>query len=609
MTLSGNPEIPNADSGKRRRAFLSAAILVVYSFVLSFSIANEWFGIDDARELSFVRDSPHFWRLLGLDAFHYFRPVKNVLWWLFVQLEGWGVRWCHAFAIVIGVLSFFPVWTLFRRIFGSESKALAAAGVWILSPTLVSSVAWLSGLNIQVMAAFAALAISNHDAAWDGGSFRPWRTVLSGCFLFLALVSYECAVAVLPILFLFDAMLRPGRTKTARAWTAYAFDVLVVVLYLALRSAIASRTDIEGSWADATRLQLAASSPYFTLQHFASWFWPFGRFVVLGDYKWGDVSIGTLAACAFLGVAVVGASFVFRKRQPVLCFCVLFALAGFAPVSNFLGFGNGPYGDYYLTLSSIGIAAGVVEAFFLLLKTSGSWRVPAIAVAAIVAATRVAAAFESAHWAWLWADTERACMAGIRNFPRYVSNKYAVIRVVCNEGRYDEALQLGREIENRVGPDSPVMGNVYLVRAIYALNVRKSAKDALSFLDRCADCHVSNISDELLDFFRGCAFEDLLNREDTATECYERALSGSWDAELVPCADRLARIKAMHGKTDEAVSLWERALELAPENASVLWNLSVAYRETGRNEQSEKLRKRFQELTKKDSSMPAGMGL
>ena len=252
--------IDDARSNKLRK-FLCFLVPLVYVAAMLPSVAGKLFPVDDPSEMDFVRGVPPLRLLTGQDAFGYFRPVKNLLWLLFSGLAPLGVEWFHVVAIAFGVLSFFPVLSLCRRISGSGWKALAAASVWLFSPTLVSSAAWLSCLNIQVMVAFAALSLVFHDKAWDGGSFHPSRVVLAGGFLFLALVSYECAIAVVPVLLLFDFILRPGRLAESRARTAHATYWTLAAVYLVLRTAASSRTGTQGLWAQADRWQLVISSP------------------------------------------------------------------------------------------------------------------------------------------------------------------------------------------------------------------------------------------------------------------------------------------------------------------------------------------------------------
>ncbi len=583
------------------RTVLRIAVLFVYAIVLACSISSELFDLDDIREIDFVRETSSFRQLLWADGFHYFRPGKNLLWFVFSRVEPLGVMWCHIIAIAIGVISFFPVMALCRRVFADEWKALASAAMWLLAPTLVSSVVWLSCVNIQVMVAMASLAIVFHDKIWDNGVFRIHWGAWACIFLFCALGFYECAVAVLPILFLFDILLRPGRANTRKQWCVYACYISVYAAYAVLRSFSGARTSALDSWADGTRCQLAATSSCFFVQHIATWFWPFGRFTVLGYYKWGDYSIQVLLLCAFLVVSILGFAWTVRKTRPILCFAVLFAFVGFAPTSNCLGFGNGPYGDYYLTLASIGIAIGCTEAIWTLANTTGFWRKPALALIAVFVLLRTASIFEAARWAGLWSDFDKACETSIRNFPRSVSNKLAIIYKTCNAGRYEDALRLGREIESQVGPESRKMGNVYLVRAIHAINVLRNGEMAERMLDRCADCRAPDILPGLIDYYRGCISEDIREDEDAAKAFYERALADAWGIGLVPCADRLARLEAIRGNLNRAIDLWERARIVDPRDTSVLWNLSVAYRDAGKETESIRLQKLFLERESMES--------
>ena len=578
---------------------LPLLVPLLYVAVMSFSINANWFVVDDKQEIAFVRGCESVWTLFRHDVFGLFRPVKNLLFLLFSHLSEHGVKWNRLIAIAIGVLSFFPVRALCRRILGSEGKGLAAGAVWLLSPTLVSSAAWLSCVNIQVMVSFATLAMVCHDSAWDSGTFRPKRIALAGLFQFLALVSYECALAVVPLLLLFDWILRPGRLVTKRVRIAHATYWAIALVYLGLRTLASAKYIADGIWAEAARWQLAVSSPWFTAQHFASWFWPFGRFIVLGGYHWGDVSVRTLAGCAALGVLALVAAVFLRKRLPALSFCLFFALLGFAPVSNCLGTGNGPYGDYYLTLASVGLAAGCVEIAFLLARARGSWRVPALSVVVLFALMRISAIAEAAHWARLWSDGVSAYEESSRNFPRVASNKLLVIEEYSNQGRYEEALELGRQIEDILPPGSSRMDVVHRVRALYALNVEKDAKKSFALLDRCLELAPTPVATNLVHFYRGCVFDDLADDAEAAEKEYETALSDGVNYKLVPCADRLARLKAIRGEREEAIKLWETAEKGDPDSVSVLWNLSVAYREAGENEKAEKARNRVWELTGK----------
>lgn len=586
------------------RRWLLVFVPILYAAIFVFTLSDQWFLCDDGPEIGFVQGSEKVSDLLGADTFGYFRPIKNVLFFVFSRISpAVGVKGCRLVAIAVGILSFFLTLPLFRRIFDDEWKALAAASVWLLAPTLVSTVAWLSCLNIQIMAFCVALTVVLHDSAWDEGTFHPARIALAAALLFIALVSYECAIAAAPILLAFDWILRPERLRTREARWAHAAYWAVVSLYLAIRAGSTAKFIATGSWVEAERWQLSLSSPWIATQHFITWFWPFGRFTVLGSYQWGDVTAWTLAACAVLGGCVLLLAVLSRKRWPVLSFCILFALFGFAPVSNVLGSGNGPYGDYYLTLSSIGLAAGCVELAFRLAGTKGFLRWPAVVAVVLFGMSRIAAIAESVRWAQLWNEGMAAFEASCRNFPSFLPNRLAILEKKNNDGYYEEALALAQELEKDIRPGSRNMQVIHIVRALYALNVEKDAGKALDFLDRfgelASDTSKPRFSARFFHYYRGCVFEDLENDEAKARDEYEMALQGKWGFDLVPCADRLARLKAIRGERDAAIALWENALKFDPDNAAVVWNLSTAYRNAGEIEKSDALRKRLELLSSK----------
>lgn len=585
-----------AERLEKLRKVILLLVPLVYAAVLSFSFSGEWFPADDRQELVFVRGLPSFGALFGADVFGLFRPVKNLLFRLFVAMSPLGVDACRLVGIAIGIASFFSVLALCRRILGNEWKAILATSVWLLSPTLVSSAAWLSCVNIQLMVVFATLAMVNHDAAWDGDAFHAKHIVFAGLLLFLALVSYESAVALVPLLFLFDFYLRPARIRSCSAWTAYGTYAAVAAAYLLLRHAFRASTMVNGSFTEIERWQLVVSSPWFAWQHLASWFWPFGRFTVFGSYQWGEVSWAVLVSCAVLFVMLLAFAITARKKCPILCFSILFALFAFAPVSNCLGLKNGPYGDYYLTLASIGIATGCVEAVILPLRSKGRFYAVAIAAAFAFALVRLCAVPEAAEWARLWSRGDLALSDSIRNFPDSFYNKVLAATFFYDAGRQEEALELGRQVELAVGSESSQMCGIHLMRAIHAMRVEKNAEKALDEIGRSVRTDGLGGSQKNRHFYRGCVFEDLVGDETAAEAEYETALAGRWDIDLVPCADRLARLRAIRGDLNTAIPLWEKATKLDPGNESVLRNLSTAYRAAGEIEKSEDALNRAKQL-------------
>ena len=236
----------------------------------------------------------------------------------------------------------------------------------------------------------------------------------------------------------------------------------------------------------------------------------------------------------------------------------------------------------------------------MLVRVSGPWRLPMLLLVAIFSLTREAAAVETIRWARFWGRGELAFEQSIRNHPSFHSNKQAFIQFLSDEGRYAEAFEMARDLESQVDSGSCLMGTVHLVRALYAINVSHDADEAFRRIDLCEKFQDFNITTNLCHFYRGCVFEDLLNNTQEAEQEYTLALGNDWNIHLVPCADRLARIKAIRGERNEAISLWEKAEETNPDNVTVLWNLAVAYREAGEMEKAEEMWHRVQILTGKD---------
>lgn len=581
----------NSQSKKLLR-ILPFLVPLVYTALMSFSVSPAIFPIDDQQEFRLVAESDSFLSLLGADAFQLFRPVKNLLFAVFSFLAPFGIRWCHSVGILIGALSFFPVRALCRRILGSEEKALLAASVWLLSPTLVSSAAWLSCVNILVMVAFGAGAVVLHDSAWDDGYHRGFRIFLAGICLFIALLSYECAVAVVPLLFLFDLYLHPSRLRTKEARTIHTFYWMLAVFYLVLRHACAAKTASPGLYfLETTRAQAIASSPWFFVWHSCLWFWPFGRLFIFGSYRWGSVPAWKLAICWSILLVVAGWCLTRIRKDPVPKFCLLFFLVGFAPTGNCLGFQNGPFCDCYIALASVGLAAWVADRVFrwAAVARDGKRRFYLVFLA-LLAATRVCGIAETMAWAAAWGDGERVVLAHVRNHPDFFSFKIILANAFFGKKQYDESFHLCREVEGAVGPDSRHMASVFALRGVYEMEVNHDADAALHLFDEILRVDSSEDAKNKWHFNRGRVFETLRHDTAAAEREYEMAVMGK-DPNLA-AAHRLALLKASRGKQKEAVELWKRILRIKPDDESALWHLAMAYRAAGDDKRARRMEAR-----------------
>ncbi len=146
-----------------------------------------------------------------------------------------------------------------------------------------------------------------------------------------------------------------------------------------------------------------------------------------------------------------------------------------------------------------------------------------------------------------------------------------------NRGRYDHLLA---EYESRQDAAKEKSGrSLDLLDEVWTVfHSEQNAEKALDLLTRADAIDESPEFKHLSHYYRGCILEDLQGDDAAAEAEYKQALAGDWTEELIPCADRLARLKAVRGEFDSAIPIWEKAVRIDAGSSAILWNLAVAYR-------------------------------
>lgn len=547
---------------------ISILAVTFYIAIHSFVVQSPMFLVDDRTEYIYVNVKTFKQLILGTDAFGLFRPIKNLFFFLFFKVFS-DLMWARMLAIGIGIASFFAARHLFNHIFKNIFYATLAASIWLLAPTLVSSVAWLSCLNIQLMCLLATATIGCYDC----GTRKAY--IGAGFLLFLAQLSYEQAVIVGPLLFVFDFFLRPERLKRKSTWLIYVAYAGITLIYLILRQVIGGKLQMAGVFDNIDRLQLIVAAPYFTFSHFWTWFYPFGRFTVFGDYTPGDVSSLSLSLYWLLFLAWPCFSWILRRRLPVVAWALATAWVAFLPVGNIAGLGNGPYGDYYLGLSALGfsvlIVAIVKESFVL----PSIWRKGLMFVGVAFLISRVATLTETFKWADYWSNGLKAYEVSVKNFPTYIGNQIKLARLYADGGQPEQVFEMARNIENLIKPDSVYLAKWYLVKVVASLNLRRNAGETMGYLEQMKE---SSHSDDLgyYHYLRGCVFEDLKEDEESALAEYRLALKDNvLQEDCQDAANRYARLMAMRGDYAEAKRWLEMILTMSPDDEVAKHNLEV----------------------------------
>jgi tetratricopeptide (TPR) repeat protein len=96
---------------------------------------------------------------------------------------------------------------------------------------------------------------------------------------------------------------------------------------------------------------------------------------------------------------------------------------------------------------------------------------------------------------------------------------------------------------------------------------------------------------------------DFEGAAEDAERCYRQAIE--WDARYFSPHLYLGKLELRRGHTEEALKHLHRALDLAPQDHDVVYNLGLAYRQIGRAEEAARFQSRAIALRPKPASTPA----
>lgn len=322
--------------------------------------------LDDLDEMAHVRRIGGFTDLIGLDCYGFFRPFKNLL---FAGSDGLSnsLLSTHGFSLVLFLITTGISLVFLERLLGSRIRALAGTAIWALAPTMISTATWLSNANILLMTAGVLVGLLLHDHAQNlmvtnkkQQAIGAWG--LAAVTEFLALVSYESAVAFIGLAFLCDGMRDRSRWRQKQSWLAYGAYAMVLIFYLAVRSHYQGIMALDNPLiSPMSKSQLMISAGWLTWNHLDLWLWPFGRQQLMGSYIWGGPGFAMKLITGWSVLAgIIAVAWAAKRRWPLVSGGLVWFLLSFAPAGNFLPFFNGLVNDAYLVLPSLGLAWALV---------------------------------------------------------------------------------------------------------------------------------------------------------------------------------------------------------------------------------------------------------
>ena len=559
--------------------YIKAGLLLVIAaaVLLAFQTIRAPFFLDDIPEMEHVESFSSPVQIFAADAFGFKRPVKNLIFMIVSQAGESSAVVGHAVSMFLYVAAIFAVFFWLRLWLGKSVWSVVGTAIWALSPTLVSSIVWLSCANIMVSLIFILSALICWEYARRKQECGENRQ--SYMFLLLSMISYVFAFGayesaiVFPVMAVLQDVVLKRRRIFSKASVCYAGVAAVSLLLLVMRGrpATPSNFNIMGVTAG---WQLSCSSAYFLLSHIWQWFWPFGNQEILGTFVWGrSVPLWMLGAAwavlLFLAVACIA---LFR-RLPEIAAGMLLAVAALLPMCNVLPLYSGPFADYYLTLSAVGLSLALVSIIknlaelFRMDSVSSRKRVLIFVIFTMIS-LRFVCAGASFNWSRAWKDPAVLLTRSIGVRPYAYPAQASLAHIMLMRNQLDRAEKLAmRSISETDGFVLPmnVMGSVTAKKGRY--------EESVMWYEKTLAIEPDNMYARLS---LAVLFDDNLNDKEQAERCYRIVIDRSKNNEYRKTAyTNLSIIMGMAGRYEEAVDLLEKALHNFPDSKNLKHNLQI----------------------------------
>lgn len=342
------------------------ALIVVVATIVNWPGVKSPPFLDDLDGLTYTSAFTHWSQIWGPDSFGLFRPVKNLIFYLYGRTGVDSIAVWHGMVMAAFLLTIPTVFVLCRYLFKSAGWPLLATAAWALAPTQTSTVVWMSCINISVSVIFLNLFLVFHIRTVGTDKIWTRNFVVALVLLFLAQISYETAVAAAALAMIHDLFLFPtSKNGWLRRGFRYAGYGLVTLGFLTIRhfngAVSSSQKSNFGFSPDIEKWQLSVSGPWFMFKHLMMWLLPVGRIEFISTYVWGkSATTMDLVVAWVVVILLLGIAWQMRKKSPLFAFGIFWFFLTLFPSSNLIPIYAGPIEDYYLVIPSIGLVIALV---------------------------------------------------------------------------------------------------------------------------------------------------------------------------------------------------------------------------------------------------------
>lgn len=589
---------------KCQTKYLPQIALAVFMLVLGACYATQSDGkvmFDDELQISLVHSYRSVADTFGVDCFHLFRPVKNLIFYTWVNVWPDNIQVWRLSAIVL-FLGLLPVVYKFFGIFFPKKPWLQAFAsvAWASAPAMTSVVSWISSTNIIISGyGFLLYFLLYERTQSETASQKPkhiysWQA-LSVLSLFVACLSYEAAMTATFLVFLRDFLSHPGRFRKRQNRIFYLLSVFVLIAYFVLRHNYggANTIDFALSIPSDSKLWLSLGSSWFYIVHALRWLWPFGQqgiSIIFNPEEHKALIAVSLVCVICIGILIVS----LRNKEPKLAFgLAAYALALF-PMANVLPLKNGPICDYYLFFPSFGLVLVLVECFQLIKRSQHQRLLMGIASLWLISCIGT-----TALWTPHWKSREALSLRTLEWQP----DNYVLLAFLAEGALFAGDMEASKAYLDTAFQSAPEERKYrYFIEYLNSLWLGKSGhyQASVDQMESIAEDHRANDLQVPVHYLNQMAYvydiylEDVSNAEARLKE----AMDLPWDyAFSKSAAIRLADIYSRTSRISLAAEVYQLLGTIYPEDASIAAQLS-AYR----NSKKPVDPKRSVELAKKDST-------